>query len=146
MDRQRNCLTDDQEIIGRRTDYCSGPYNHQINGEPSILTCQESVNDDDHPILREEVEAEMQALESGKAAGTDGVPAELIKHGSETVNDMLTKICDEIWRTGEWPTPWTQSLITTLPKKGNLQLCQNYRTISLISHASKVMLEVVLND
>ena len=45
--------------------------------------------------------------------------------------DVLTEICDRIWRTGEWPTPWTQSLIITLPKKDTLQLCQNYRTISL---------------
>ena len=59
--------------------------------------------------------------------------------------DVLTESCNRIWRTGEWPTPWTQSLIITLPKKGNLQLCQNYRTISLIGHSSKVMLKVVLN-
>ena len=59
--------------------------------------------------------------------------------------DVLTEICNRIWRTGEWPTPWTQSLIITLPKKGNLQLCQNYRTTSLISHSSKVMLKVILN-
>ena len=59
--------------------------------------------------------------------------------------DVLTEICNRIWRTGEWPTPWTQSLIITLPKKDNLQLCQNYRTISLISHSSKVMLKVILN-
>ena len=50
-----------------------------------------------------------------------------------------------ICRTGECPTPWTQSLIITLPKKGNLQLCQNYRTINLISHSCKVMLKVILN-
>ena len=60
------------------------------------------------------------------------------------MTDVLTEICNRIWRTGEWPTPWTQSLIITLPKKGNLQLCQNYRTISLISHSSKVMLKVIL--
>ena len=54
-------------------------------------------------------------------------------------------ICNRIWRTGEWPTPWTRSLIITLPKKGNLQLCQNYRTISLISHSSKVMMKGILN-
>ena len=59
--------------------------------------------------------------------------------------DVLTQICNRIWRTVEWPTPWTQSLIITLPKKDNLQLCQNYRTISLISHSSKVMLKVILN-
>ena len=59
--------------------------------------------------------------------------------------DVLTEICNRIWRTREWPTPWTQSLIITLPKKGNLQLCQNYRNIGLISHSSKVMLKVILN-
>ena len=58
---------------------------------------------------------------------------------------ILTEICDRIWRIGDWPTLWTLSLIITLPKKGNLQLCQNYRTISLISHSSKVMLKVILN-
>ena len=56
--------------------------------------------------------------------------------------DVLTEICNRIWRKGEWPTPWTQSLIISLPKKGNLQLCQNYRTTSLISHSSNVMLKV----
>ena len=59
--------------------------------------------------------------------------------------DVLTEICNRIWRTGDRPTPWTQSLIITLPKKGNLQLCQNYRTINLISHSSKVMLKVIFN-
>ena len=50
-----------------------------------------------------------------------------------------------IWQTREWPTPWTQSLVITLLKKGNLRQCQNYRTISLISHPSKVMLKIILN-
>ena len=59
--------------------------------------------------------------------------------------NILTSICNKIWKTGEWPTTWTQSLVITLPKKGNLQLCQNYRTISLISHPSKVMLKIILN-
>ena len=57
----------------------------------------------------------------------------------------LTTICNKIWQTGEWPTPWTQSFVITLPKKGNLQQFQNYRTISLISHPSKVMLKIILN-
>ena len=59
--------------------------------------------------------------------------------------DMLLIICNKIWQTGEWSPPWTKSLIITLPKKGNLQLCQNYCTISLISHPSKVMLRILLN-
>ena len=59
--------------------------------------------------------------------------------------DALMLICNKIWKTGEWPSQWTQSLVITLPKKGNLQQCNNYRTISLISHASKVMLRILLN-
>ena len=54
-------------------------------------------------------------------------------------------ICNKIWQIGKWPTPWTQSLVITLSKKGNLQQCQNYRTISLISNPSKIMLEIILN-
>ena len=55
-------------------------------------------------------------------------------------------ICNKIWTTGKWPTTCTQSLVITLPKKGNLQLCQNYRTTSRISHPSKVMLRSSQTD
>ena len=96
-------------------------------------------------LLSQEVEIAVASLKKGKSAGVDNIPAELVQAGGETMIDVLTEICNRIWRTGEWPTPWTQSLIITLPKKGNLQLCQNYRTISLISHSSKVMLKVILN-
>ena len=100
---------------------------------------------DDHPILRKEVEDAVQALKKGKSAGVDNIPAELVQAGGEDVITVLTTICNRIWQTGEWPTPWTQSLVITLLKKGNLQQCQNYRTISLISHPSKVMLKIILN-
>ena len=73
------------------------------------------------------------------------MPAELITHGGQPVIDVLHAICNNIWETGQWPTTWTKSIIITIPKKGNLQLCNNYRTISLISHGSKVMLKIILN-
>ena len=91
------------------------------------------------------MKAALQSLEKGKSAGVDNIPAELVQAGGEDVITALTTICNRIWQTGEWLTPWTQSLVITLPKKGNLQQCQNYRTISLISHPSKVMLKVTLN-
>ena len=100
--------------------------------------------EDLQPILREEVEIAVASLKKGKSAGVDNIPAKLVQTGGGTMVDVLTETCNRIWRTGEWPTPWTQSLIITLPKKGHLQLCQNYRTISLISHSSKVMLKVIL--
>ena len=84
-------------------------------------------------------------MKKGKSAGVDNIPAELVQAGGENVITSLTTICNKIWQTGEWPTPLTQSLVITLPKKGNLQRCQNYRTISLISHPSKVMLKIILN-
>ena len=62
---------------------------------------------------REEVEIEVALLKKGKSAGVDNIPAELVKAGGETMIDVLTKIYNRIWRTGEWPTPWTQSLIFT---------------------------------
>ena len=75
----------------------------------------------------------------------DNIPAELVKAGGEAMVNVLLNICNKIWITGDWPKPWTQSLIITLPKKGNFQQCQNYRTISLISHPSKVMLKIILS-
>ena len=84
-------------------------------------------------------------MKKGKSAQVNNIPAELIQAGGEDVITAVTTICYKIWQTGEWPTPWTQSLVFTLPKKGNLQQCQNYRTISLISHPSKVMLKIILN-
>ena len=101
--------------------------------------------DDDHPIFRREVEAAVQSLKKGKSVEVDNIPAELVQAGGEDVITALTTICNKIWQTGEWPTPWTQTLVITLPKKGNLQQCQTYRTISLISHPSKVMLKIILN-
>ena len=98
----------------------------------------------DYPVVCEKAEATIRSLKSGKIAGIDNIPAELLKHGWESVVDILTIICNKIWQTSEWPTPWMQSIIV-LPKKRNLQLCQNYQTISLISHASKVMLRIILN-
>ena len=135
----------EKEILSRWTEYCSELYNYESCGDNTVLDCSQPPEEDLQPILREEVEIAVASLKQGKSAGVDNILAELVQPGGETMIDVLTEICNRIWRIGEWPTPWTQSLIITLPKKGNLQLCQNYRTISLISHLSKVMLKVILN-
>ena len=109
------------------------------------MNCPQTDTGDDHPILRKEVEAAVQSLKKGKSAGVDNIPAELTQAGGEDVITSLPTTCDKIWQTGEWPTPWTQSLVTTLPKKGNPQQCQNYRKSSFISHPNKVMLKIILN-
>ena len=141
QDKSGKSLTEDQEILTRWTEYCSDLYNHETQGDCAVLTGPHSTNQDDLPILREEVEAAVTSLKKRKSAGVDNIPAELVQAGGEAMIDALHIICSKIWQTGEWPTQWTQSLIITLPKKGNLQMCQNYRAVSLISHPSKVMLK-----
>ena len=84
-------------------------------------------------------------MKNGKSPGVDNLPSELIKNGGPAMIDALTVICRRIWTTKDWPNVWTQSIMIPLPKKGNLKKCQNYRTISLISHASKVMLRIIMN-
>ncbi|GFS15762.1 endonuclease-reverse transcriptase [Elysia marginata] len=101
--------------------------------------------DDSPPIQKSEVEAAVKSLKLGKAPGVDNIPSELLKAGGEEVKNILTALCQRIWNEKKWPTEWTKSLVVPLPKKGNLRLCNNYRTISLISHPSKVMLRVILN-
>ena len=145
QDKSGKCLTEEKEILSRWTEYCSELYNYESYGDNTVLDCIQPPEEDLQPILRKEVEIAVASLKKGKSAGVDNIPAELVQAGGETMKDVLMEICNRIWRTGERPSPWTQSLNTTLPKKGNLQLCQNYRTISLISHSSKVMLKVILN-
>ena len=94
--------------------------------EIQILNCTKTDTEDDHSILRKEVETAVQSLKKGKSAGFDNIPAELVQAGGEDVITVLTTICNKIWQTGEWPALWTQSLVITLPKKGNLEQCQNY--------------------
>ena len=145
QDKNGKCLTEEQDIIKRWTQYCSELYNHDAAGDNNILNVSYATNNHKDPILRTEVEAAIKSLKKGKSAGVDNVPAELILAGGETMSGVLLNICNKIWQTGEWPKLWTQSLIITIPKKGNLQLCQNYRTISLISHPSKILLKIILN-
>ena len=91
-----------------------------------MLDYPKTGTEDDHPILRKKVETADQLLKKGKSAGVDNIQAELAQAGGEDVITTLTTTCNKIQQTGEWSTPLTQSLFITLPKKGNLQQCQNY--------------------
>ena len=75
------------------------------------------------------------SLKNGKSSRVDIIPAKFVQAGGGTITDVLIEIYNRIWRTGERSTQWSQLLFITLPIKGNLQLCQKYRTISLISHS-----------
>ena len=78
-----------------------------------------------------------------KASGGDGIPAELFQILKDDAVKVLHSICQQIWKTQQWPQDWKRSIFIPIPKKGNATECSNYRTIVLISHASKVMLKIL---
>ena len=75
-----------------------------------------------------------------KASGGDGIPAELFQILKDDAVKMLHSICQQIWKTQQWPQDWKRSVFVPFPKKGNAKKCSNYHTIALISYTSKIML------
>ena len=69
----------------------------------------------------------------------------MIKAGGEKFKKEIHAICQKIWKEGKVPSKWTKSVLVTIPKKGDLMECKNYRTIALISHMAKILLLVLLN-
>ena len=78
-----------------------------------------------------------------KARGGDGIPAELFQILEDDAVKVLHSICQQVWKTQQWPQDWKRSVFIPIPKKGNTKGCSNYHTIALISHASKVMLKIL---
>ena len=83
------------------------------------------------------------SITTNKASGGDGVPVELFQILKDDAVKVLYSVCQQIWKTQQWPQNWKRSVFIRIPKKGNAKECSNYRTIALISHASKVMLKIL---
>ena len=98
-----------------------------------------------HPepdILECEVKWALESITTKASAG-DGTPVELFQILKDDAVKVLHSICQQIWKTQQWPQDWKRSVFIPMPKKGNAKECSNYRTIALISHASKVMLKIL---
>ena len=78
-----------------------------------------------------------------KASGGDRIPTELFQILKDDAVKVLHSICQQMWKTQQWPDNWKRLVFITIPKKGNAKECPNYHTIALISHASKVMLKIL---
>ena len=100
-----------------------------INLQPDILEC--------------EVKWALGSIITNKTSGGDGIPVELFQILKDDAVKMLHSICQQIWKTHQWPQDWKRSVFIPSPKKGNAKECSNYHTIALISHASKVMLKIL---
>ena len=85
----------------------------------------------------------LRSLTKNKASGDDGIPAELFQILKYNPVKVLHSICQQIWKTQQWPQDWKTSVFIPIPKKGNAKECSNYCTIAFISHASKVMLKIL---
>ena len=89
-----------------------------------------------------EVKWALGSIITNKASGGDGIPVELFQILKDSVT-VLQSMCQQIWKTQQWPQNWQRSVFIPIPKKGNAKECSNYCTIALISHASKVMFKIL---
>ena len=94
-------------------------------------------------ILEYEVKWGIGSITTSKAGGGDGIPVELFQILKDDAVKVLHSICQKNWKPQQWPQDWKRSVFIPIPKKGNAKKCSNYRTIALISHASKVMLKIL---
>ena len=101
------------------------------------------ITDLEPDILECEVKWASESITMNKASGGDGIPVELFQILKNDAVKVLHSICQQIWKTQQWPQDWKRSVFISIPKKGNAKECSNYHTIALISHASKVMLKIL---
>ena len=89
-----------------------------------------------------EVKQGLGSVITNEASRGDGIPVELFQILEDGAVKVLHSICQQIWKTQQWPQDWKRSVFIPISKKGNAKECSNYQTIALISHASKVMLKI----
>ena len=139
-DRNGMDLTEAENIKKRWQEYTEELYQKDLHDpdnpsgvitqlEPDILVC--------------EVKWALGSITMNKASEGDGIPVELFQILKDDPVKVLHSICQKIWKTQEWSQDWKRSVFIPIPKKGYTKECSNYRTIALISHASKVMLKIL---
>ena len=136
-DRNGMDLTEAEDIKKRWQEYTQELYKkdlHDPNNHDGVITHLES------DILECEVKWALGSITTNKARGGNGIPVELFQILKDDAVKVLHSICQQFWKTQQWPQDWKRSPI---PKKDNAKECSNYCTIALISHASKVMLKIL---
>ena len=139
-DRNGVDLTEAEDIKKRWQEYAEELYKKELHDpdnhdgvithlEPDILECKDKWA--------------LGRITMTKANGSDRIPVELLQILKDDSVKVLPSICQQIWKTQQWPQDWKRSVFIPVPKKGNTKECSNYRTIALISHVSKVMLKIL---
>ena len=139
-DRNSKDLKEAEKIRKRQQDYTEELYKKGLNNpnnhdgvvthlEPGIPECK--------------VKGALGSITMNKARGSDGIPAELLQILKDDAEKVLHSICQQIWKTQQWPQDWKKSVFIPILKKSNAKECPNCHTIVLISYVSKVMLNIL---
>ena len=139
-DRNGRDLTEAGDIKRRWQEYTEELYKkdlHDPDNHDGVITHLES------DILESKVKWVLRSITTNKASGGDRIPVELLQILKDDAVKVLHSICQQIWKTQQWPQDWKKSVFIPIPKKGNAKECSNYRTTAFISHASKVMLKIL---
>ena len=147
-------LTEAEDIKKRWQEYTEelyktdpqDPDNHDgviTDLEPDILECEVKWALESITTKKEKKKKKKESITTNKASGGDGIPVELFQILKDDAVKVLHSICQQIWKTQQRPQDWKRSVFIPIPKKGSAKQCSNYRTIALISHASKLMLKIL---
>ena len=133
-------LTKAEDIKKRQQEYTEELYKKDLHdpvNHDGVITDLES------DILECEVKWALESIAMNKAGGGDGISGELFQILRDDAVKLLHSICQQIWKTQQWPQEWKRSVFIPIPKKGNAKECSKYCTTALISHARKVMLKIL---
>ncbi|KAJ2942978.1 hypothetical protein O0L34_g15168 [Tuta absoluta] len=139
-----NLITEIDKVTERWRAYCEKLYKdtRAISVEQPSSSSQIIEELEPH-ILDSEIRCAINKLKNNKSAGSDTIFAEELKHIGPNGVRVLRDLCNQIWKSGEWINDWKRSTLIPLHKKGSTKVCGNYRTVALISHASKILLYVI---
>ena len=140
--KDRNCinLTEAEDKKKRWQEYTEELQKEDLHNQDNHNGVMTHLEPD---ILECEVKWTLESITTNKASGSDGIPAELFQVLKDDAVKALHSICQQIWKTQQWPQDWKRSVFIPVPKKGSAKECSNYRTIALITHTGKVMLKIL---
>ena len=141
--KEDKTLIEKEDILNRWQEYGKGLFELDSTNDDAI-PCPTQQHQEPTPLL-EEIESAIKSLKCGKSPGLDNIPGELLKCRMQEGTKALHFLCTRIWETCKWPDDWKLQEFVMLYKSGDPKNCSNYRTIALISHASKILLIVILN-
>ena len=139
-DRKGMDLTEADDIKKRWQEYTEEMYTKDLHDQDNL---DGVITDLEPDILECEVKWSLESITTNKASEDDGIAVELFQILKDDAVKLLHSICQEIWKTQQWPQVWKRSVFIPIPKKGNAKESSNYRTIALVSHVSKVMLKIL---